>query len=60
MRGNEQWSKMITTWYPHLRKRNNERQSKRWQDQIVQMALKTWMRLAADRKHWAKVALKQI
>jgi hypothetical protein len=52
MRGKDKWSRTATIWYPRDHKRKRGRQFKRWVDEIVQIAGKTWTRLAMDREKW--------
>ncbi|XP_063619666.1 uncharacterized protein LOC134792326 [Cydia splendana] len=46
------WSKDIIMWYPRDGKRRRGRQRKRWEDEIMETAGKTWRRKAANRKLW--------
>ena len=52
MRGREKWNKTVTMWYPRDMKRKRGRQFRRWEDEIIQIAGRTWSRLARDREKW--------
>ncbi|GBP88125.1 hypothetical protein EVAR_63933_1 [Eumeta japonica] len=49
IRGKDKWSKIITQWYPRDGKRKRGRPQKRWDDDIRQVAGKTWRRVARER-----------
>jgi hypothetical protein len=55
IRGPEKWSKILTTWYPRGCKRKRGRQFKRWEDEIIEMAGKTWTRVVTDREKWRRL-----
>ncbi|GBP46046.1 hypothetical protein EVAR_24240_1 [Eumeta japonica] len=48
-KGEDKWSKIITQWYPRDGKRKRGRPRKRWDDDIRQVAGKTWSRVARER-----------
>lgn len=52
MRGDDRWSKVVTNWYPREGKRRKGKPLKRWEDDLVKMAGKNWMRTARERKEW--------
>ena len=49
------WAPRILQWRPWTKKRNIGRPPKRWSDDIVQKAGKTWMRVGRDRDEWRKM-----
>ena len=48
LRGNDKWSKTVTTWYPRNGKRKRGRPFMRWDDELTQHAGKLWTRVAKD------------
>lgn len=48
----EKWSNIITDWYPRDERRNRERQSKRWEDELKLTAGPKWRRVARDKVQW--------
>ncbi|GBP52344.1 Putative uncharacterized transposon-derived protein F52C9.6 [Eumeta japonica] len=55
IRGKDKWSKIITQWYPRDGKRKRGRPQKRWDDDIRQVAGKTWSRVARERSEWSRL-----
>ncbi|KAI5737636.1 hypothetical protein M8J76_015259 [Diaphorina citri] len=57
MRTNDnRWSKSLTEWIPRDKKRNRGRQRKRWKDEIVEKAGKTWTRRTQNREEWKSIS----
>lgn len=54
-RGVEKWSKDMICWYPREGKRCRGRQKKRWEDDIVEVAGRTWTRTAQNREEWKRL-----
>ncbi|XP_045491132.1 uncharacterized protein LOC123691006 [Colias croceus] len=52
LRGCEKWNRTLIFWYPKNGKRKRGRQIRRWEDEIVATAGKTWTRTALNRKEW--------
>ncbi|KAJ8712370.1 hypothetical protein PYW07_000868 [Mythimna separata] len=55
IRGKEKWNKILTQWYPREGNRKRGRQQKRWDDDIRQVAGKTWTRVARERSEWSRL-----
>lgn len=51
----ERWSKTVTNWYPIHKKRKPGRPHKRWSDDLVKVAGRTWSRAARDRGRWKEL-----
>lgn len=55
IRGKQKWCKIVTEWYPREGQRRRGRPQKRWDDDICQVAGKTWYRVARDRQEWKRL-----
>ena len=55
IRGKDKWSKLVTQWYPREGKRKKGRPPRRWEDDIRQVAGKTWHRVASNRREWKRL-----
>lgn len=49
------WSERVLHWQVRDTRRGRGRPRRRWVDDIVQLAGRTWTRLAADRDHWRRM-----
>ena len=49
---NLKWSKILTTWVPHMGRRNRGCPRTRWSDEINKHFGSSWARLAKDRGKW--------
>lgn len=55
IRGTDKWSKRVTQWYPREGERGAKRPLMRWDDDIAQVAGRTWSRVAIDRREWRRL-----
>ena len=54
-REDDRWTKRLVEWIPRGHKRSRKRPDKRWRDEIVEFAGKTWHRKAQSRSSWKEL-----